>query len=110
MLHYLCMKKKVTEETLKHIARLSKLEFSKEDLSRFAHEFESILDYIQMIEEVDVDGIQFKHNLESYVGDVLRDDKVRNEDDDIDKKKLMQNATNGREKNGYIRTSKIITD
>ena len=97
---------KITKDQIKHIADLAKLDLTEEELAKFDREFNDILGYVSQIEECDTEGIEFEHNLEDYKGTVLQEDVVREES--IPKKKMLQNATNGRGKNGYIRTSRMV--
>ena|SRR5258705_10184761 len=95
----------ISRDEIKKIAALAKLEFSDEELDKFAREFNSILEYVSKIQSCDTTGINFEHNLQDYKGEVLQDDVVK---PSLPKAKALQNATDGRTKNGYIRTSKII--
>lgn len=95
----------LTIEDIKKIAKLSKLELSEEELKVFESEFNSIVDYISSINEVDVSDIQESHNLSKYEGRVLQEDNLK---ESLDKDKALLNATN-RSKSGYIKTSKIVT-
>lgn len=96
----------VSLEELKHIAQLAKLEFSNPELGKFASEFNAILDYVSMISECDTSGIDFEHNLQDYVGEPLQPDVSK---PSLSKKAALMNATDGRSKDGYIRTSKIVS-
>jgi len=96
---------KITIDELKHIAKLAKLSFSEEELLEFEKEFNNILEYVSMIKECDTSDIEFEHYLADYKGDVLNQDVTK---PSIPNKKILQNATDGRSKNGYIKTSKIV--
>jgi len=97
---------KVTKEEIIKIAKLAKLKFTDDELAKFEKEFNSILGYITIIQECDVEGIEFEHNLNDYTGTVLREDKVKKS---LSQEKALQNASNGRNRNGYIKTSKIVS-
>ncbi len=47
----------VTSDDIKHLANLSRLNVSDEELEEYRKEFSAILDYVQMIQEVDISGI-----------------------------------------------------
>lgn len=100
------MGKKITKEQIKHVANLAKLELSELEITRYEHEFNSILDYVAQIEEVDVSSINDAHNLEDYVGNVMQEDIEH--DYKIDQEDYLKNATEGRVKNKYIRTSRMV--
>ncbi|MEO6729338.1 MAG: Asp-tRNA(Asn)/Glu-tRNA(Gln) amidotransferase subunit GatC [Candidatus Dojkabacteria bacterium] len=95
----------LTKEEIKKIAGLAKLDFSDTQLDKFAGEFNEILGYVSLIQECDTTGIEFEHNLNDFQGSVLQKDEVK---PSTPQDKLMQNATDGRNKFGYIVTSKII--
>lgn len=97
--------KELTLEEIKKIASLAKLEFSDAELDKFSGEFNNILDYVSMIQECDTTGIEFEHNLSDFQGTVLQKDEVK---PSLPQDKLLQNATEGRSKFGYVVTSKII--
>lgn len=96
----------VTKEQIQHIALLAKLKLSEKELERYEKEFNSILEYIAKVNECDVSDIEDEHNLEDYIGEVLREDKVVKSP--ISKEDMLKNATKGRSKLGYIAVSKII--
>lgn len=95
----------VTLEEIKHIASLAKLSFTEAELLRFQREFTEIVNYISQIKECDTKGIEFEHNLADNTASVLHNDTVIVS---LPREKVLQNATN-RSKNGYIKTSKIVT-
>lgn len=97
---------KITKDEVLKISKLAKLHLSEKELDKYTKEFESILEYISMLNECDVEGIDEEHNLKNYVGTKLYEDKIA--DVLITRDALLQNATQGRSKNGYVRTSKIV--
>jgi len=49
---------KVTREEVIKIAELAKLSFSAEDLDGFVPQFQSILNYVNQLNEIDIAGIE----------------------------------------------------
>jgi aspartyl/glutamyl-tRNA(Asn/Gln) amidotransferase C subunit len=96
----------ITLEELQKIAKLSKLEFSHEELQAFQVEFESILNYIKMISECDTSEILDTHHQFDYSDTVLQEDNIGNQT--LTNKKAVMNAT-GRQEMGYIKTSQIVS-
>ncbi len=96
----------VTKPQIKHIASLAKLHLSDAEVDKYEVEFNAILNYVSKIDECDVSGIEFEHNLQDFKGKVLNEDVVQTSK--ISKEKMLQNATEGRNKNGYVRVSKIV--
>jgi len=97
---------KITKEEIIKIAQLSKLKFTDKEILQFENEFNNILEYISMIKECDTSTIRFEHNMQDYRGKVLQEDIIKTS---IKRDKALQNASEGRTKYGYIRTSKIVS-
>lgn len=97
--------KELTLDEIKKIAGLAKLDFTDEQLNKFSAEFNNILGYVSQIAECDTSGIEFEHNLNDFKGSVLQKDEFK---PSLPQDKLLQNATDGRSKFGYVVTSKII--
>lgn len=96
----------ITKDQVKHIASLAKLDLTEEELRKFTQEFSSILQYISQIDTCDVSTIQSEHNLKDFRGKNLYEDTVQSSK--ITREQMLQNASQGRNKNGYIRVSKIV--
>jgi len=62
----------ITKEEVYHIAELAKIELSEEEVEKFRKEFEKILEYFSVLDEVpeDVEPTFHVHNLSN----VFRDD------------------------------------
>ncbi len=97
---------KVTKEEIQKIAHLAKIHLSEDELEKYSAEFNSILDYVSLVMECDVSGIKDEHNLSTYKDNVLEEDEPV--DLGISREEYLKNATDGRNKNGYIRVSKIV--
>lgn len=48
---------KISEEEVRHVATLSKLAFSEEETSQFATTLTKIVDMVELLNEVDTEGI-----------------------------------------------------
>lgn len=97
---------RISIDELKHIAKLAKLEFNEAELTKFAVEFNSILEHISEIAKCDTTEIAFEHNLADYNGDVLMPDVVRQDVLPAD----ILSVSGDRKTNGnYIKTSKIVS-
>ncbi|ADR17998.1 Asp-tRNA(Asn)/Glu-tRNA(Gln) amidotransferase subunit GatC [Calditerrivibrio nitroreducens] len=48
----------ITEDNVKHIAKLSKLTFEDKEIGRFVNELNSILDYINKLNELDTSDVE----------------------------------------------------
>ena len=66
--------KTITEDNVRHVAKLSRLHVSDEDVHHFTEQLAAVLDYIGKLNELDVDGIEpMAHPLELV--NVLRPDE-----------------------------------
>lgn len=90
----------VNKDVIKKVAELAKLSFSESEFESIALEFNQIIDYVSLIQSVDVSDIKDEHNLDNYKDTVMQGDDVL--DYKISSASLLMNATEGREKNGYI--------
>jgi len=48
----------LNKEKIKHIAKLSKLEFSDSEIKKFGQQLSAILEYVKLLDEADVSGIE----------------------------------------------------
>ena len=66
----------IDRDQVLHVARLARLRLSDEDVERMSSELSTILDHIEKIAELDLDGVEpTSHVVE--VENVLRDDEPR---------------------------------
>ena len=47
----------ITEKEIKHLASLSRLEFSEEELSKFSADFSAIVNYVNQLQKVDTSNV-----------------------------------------------------
>jgi len=67
------MPQAIDEQTVRHIARLARLELSDEEVGRYTHQLAEILAYVQQLNAVNTEGVEpTAHAL--AVSNVLRDD------------------------------------
>jgi aspartyl-tRNA(Asn)/glutamyl-tRNA(Gln) amidotransferase subunit C len=66
---------KITESEVLHVARLARLTLDPEELAKFQKELSSILDYMDMLQEIDTKGIEPIFHAHS-ITNALRDDAV----------------------------------
>lgn len=69
----------ISEETLEYVGILAKLELSEEEKAAAKSDMESMLDYIDQLNELDTEGIEpMSHVFKNY--NVFREDVVTNGD------------------------------
>ncbi|MEK7084636.1 MAG: Asp-tRNA(Asn)/Glu-tRNA(Gln) amidotransferase subunit GatC [Patescibacteria group bacterium] len=66
---------KLTAAEIEAIAALSRLELSEEEKQRYAEQLSAVLDYVEMLNEVDTDGVEETCQV-TGLEDVFRDDVV----------------------------------
>ncbi|PIQ26784.1 Asp-tRNA(Asn)/Glu-tRNA(Gln) amidotransferase GatCAB subunit C [bacterium (Candidatus Blackallbacteria) CG17_big_fil_post_rev_8_21_14_2_50_48_46] len=78
----------ITSETIRHIAKLSRLSFSEPEIERLKHDLATVLDYVDQLAEVDTEGVEPAcHSLS--IKNVYRNDKVRHS---LSSEQVFQNA------------------
>lgn len=78
----------VTREDIKHIADLSMLNLSEEEITRYTENMKDIVDFANQISEVDTDGVtESAFALDTY--NVFRKDEIR---ESFDRDELLKNA------------------
>ena len=66
----------ITREDVEHVALLSRLELSEEEIERFTKELGAILDHVEQLQSLDLKGVEpLSHPL--ALQDVLREDTHR---------------------------------
>lgn len=77
-----------TKEIIEHISKLAHLEFDEEELKAITPQFSKILDYIDELSKIDLEGVEpMTHVLDST--NVMRDDV---EEESISVKDALKNA------------------
>ena len=92
----------ITNEDVKHAAKLARLELTEEEIDTYSKQLGSIIEYAAQINEVNTDGIEpMPHAIPIY--NVYREDVVKSEET---KEELMKNAPY--EEDGFFRVPKIV--
>lgn len=69
------MSEKIDVEKVRHIAKLSRLELSKEEEVKFSEQLSSILDYVAQLDKVNTEGVEPMANI-TGLKNVFREDEV----------------------------------
>jgi aspartyl-tRNA(Asn)/glutamyl-tRNA(Gln) amidotransferase subunit C len=80
---------KLSREDVLKLAALSELKLSDEEIGRLQSELGEILDYVNLLDEVDVNGLQPTYQV-SGLKNVYRDDEVK--DYGYETQDLLKNA------------------
>lgn len=79
---------KISKEEVKHIASLAKLEFTEQEVEKLAVQLESIVDFANQLNEVDVEGVApTAHIIDT--SNVFRKDEP---DESFERAEILKNA------------------
>ncbi|WP_026486623.1 Asp-tRNA(Asn)/Glu-tRNA(Gln) amidotransferase subunit GatC [Caldanaerobius polysaccharolyticus] len=78
----------IDRETVLHVARLARLKLSEEEIERMSVELGNILDYINKLSELDIEGVEPTAHI-LPVKNVFREDVVCKS---LDKDKVLMNT------------------
>lgn len=78
----------ISDETMKYVGILAKLELSQEERERARKDMEEMLDYIDKLNELDTSGVEPMSHV-FPVDNVFREDVVTNGDD---RENMLKNA------------------
>ena len=93
----------LTREDVLKLARLARIDLSDEEVEEFAGEFSAILDYVEKLQTVDVEGLQPTSQVTGLTN-IMRDDEVR--DYAYRPKDLLKNVP--RVKGDQIKVNRMI--
>ncbi|NTV08037.1 MAG: Asp-tRNA(Asn)/Glu-tRNA(Gln) amidotransferase subunit GatC [Chlorobium limicola] len=92
----------VTRDDVAYIAALSRLQFSDEEMATMTTELNSILHYVEKLNEIDTDGVEPLSGIHDQMN-VLRDDV---EKDSIATALALQNAPDRQDR--FFKVPKVI--
>jgi aspartyl-tRNA(Asn)/glutamyl-tRNA(Gln) amidotransferase subunit C len=96
------MSNKITDETIEYVGILAKLELSEEEKEQAKKDMTNMLDYIDMLNELDTEGVEPMSHV-FPVNNVFREDIVTNGDD---KENILSNAPD--QKDGSFKVPKTV--
>lgn len=92
----------VTEEDIKHVAKLAKLEIGNDDIEHFTDQMDRIIHMMEQLDELDTDNVPIMtHGMETY--SVMREDKAI---PGTDREKLFKNVK--RSQDGLVKVPAMI--
>ena len=80
---------KLTPQEVEDIAKLARLELSVKEKKMYAEQFSVVLDYVEILNEVDTDGVEETCQV-TGLEDVVREDKIIECDEETKKKIIDQ--------------------
>ncbi|MGB0194742.1 MAG: Asp-tRNA(Asn)/Glu-tRNA(Gln) amidotransferase subunit GatC [Schleiferiaceae bacterium] len=91
----------ISKEQIKHLAHLSRLELSENELDAMQGDMEKILEFVAKIDALDLSGVEPLTQMSSSV-DVMREDKVG---EMLSKEQALKNAPDAN--SDYFRVPKF---
>lgn len=92
----------ISKEEVKHVAHLAKLSFSDEHLASFTQQLDKIIGMVEMLDEVDTDGVVVTSNATGLIN-VMREDVAV---PGTSRTELMKNAPESQD--GFIKVPAIM--
>ena len=91
----------ITIKDVEHVAKLSRLALSQEEMEKFAPQLNSILEYVDELNKVDTTGVEpMAHSIK--ISNVMREDEVKQ---DFSREEMLKNAPE--EEDGFFKVPKI---
>ena len=98
------MTQTIDTKTVKHTATLVRLGISEEEALKFSGQFSSIIDYFNMLNEVDTEDVTPASDLANSEN-VLREDVVR---PSMSREEFLKNAPQS--ERGYVKVPTVLGD
>jgi len=92
----------LTVKDVEHVAKLSRLSFNDDEKEDFIEKLNSVVDYIEQLGEVDVEGVKPTYNVLD-IKNVFREDKVEKS---FDRKDIIANAPSA--EGGCFKVPKVV--
>jgi aspartyl-tRNA(Asn)/glutamyl-tRNA(Gln) amidotransferase subunit C len=98
------MRKKIDQEQVRKVAKLSRLELTETEIEEFTSQLSAILDYVEKMNELDTTGVEpLAHCLP--ISNVFRQDRVK---ESLGTEKTLANAP---QRDGeFFKVPKILDD
>lgn len=96
---------RITPDEIRQIAVLARLSFTEEELTELTQHFDTILTYVEKLDELQIDGVEPTAHAVA-VSAPLRDDEVTNTPNAAQTDALLANAPS--RKTHFFRVPKII--
>ncbi|MDO9300026.1 MAG: Asp-tRNA(Asn)/Glu-tRNA(Gln) amidotransferase subunit GatC [Anaerolineales bacterium] len=98
------MTQTIDTNTVKHVAHLVRLGISDEEAQKFSGQFSSIIDYFNMLNEVDTENIPPASDITNNTN-VLREDTAK---PSMSREEFLKNAPQS--ERGYVKVPTVLGD
>lgn len=92
----------ISKEEIKHMAELSKIDFSEEELDNFTKELSNILEYVNQLQEIDIEGVEPTYDVSSKI-QLLREDNIK---ESLPREEVLKNTPE--KQYGYFKLPRIM--
>jgi len=92
----------ISKDEVKHIASLARIGLDEKEVEKFSHDLSAVLDWIDQLKEVDVEGVEPTAHI-TGMDNISREDKNREFGNKEGIIKLFPE-----EKNGYNRVKSVL--
>ncbi len=96
------MTQTIDTKTIKHVANLVRLGISEEEAQKFSGQFSAIIDYFNMLNEVDTENVIPASDV-ANAENVLREDVVK---PSMDREEFLKNAPQS--ERGYVKVPTVL--
>lgn len=98
------MSQTIDTKTVKHVATLVRLGISEEEAQTFSGQFSSIIEYFNMLNEVDTENVTPASDI-ANAENVLREDVIK---PSMDREEFLKNAP--KSERGYVKVPTVLGD
>ena len=95
---------KISQEEIKHIALLARLGLTEEEIELYSGQLSSILDYVELLKEVDANGVEPTAQV-TGLENVMREDEIQACEKEV-RNKLIEAAPESED--DLIKTSSVF--
>ncbi|WP_288961587.1 Asp-tRNA(Asn)/Glu-tRNA(Gln) amidotransferase subunit GatC [uncultured Peptoniphilus sp.] len=92
----------MNKEDIRHIANIAQIDFSDEELEKFAPKFDEIIELVNKIKEVDTEGVEEVFQVNGTENNI-REDKTG---ESLSQEEALENAAT--KKYGYFKLIKFV--
>ncbi|WP_277219168.1 Asp-tRNA(Asn)/Glu-tRNA(Gln) amidotransferase subunit GatC [Peptoniphilus vaginalis] len=92
----------MNKEDIRHIANIAQIDFTDEELDKFAPSFDENIELVNKIKEIDTDGVEMVFQVNGTENNI-REDKIR---ESLSQEEALENAAT--KKYGYFKLIKFV--
>ncbi|MCZ7399230.1 MAG: Asp-tRNA(Asn)/Glu-tRNA(Gln) amidotransferase subunit GatC [Candidatus Methanoperedens sp.] len=95
----------IAKKDLEHIAWLSRLELSEEDMEKYTPRLNSVLDYFGELDEVDTEGVEPTYHV-LPINNVFREDEINAPAKSLTQEEALSNAP--KKQDGFFKAPRMM--